>query len=132
MININGEFTSANFGATGLITAMIIGVLTVKMYKFLISRNVSIRLPDNVPSNVFNAFASLVPYIVILTVLWVIRTLLNFDFTAWISSLLAPVLRGGDNIFFFTLTTMGHGLFWSIGLHFDNMINSVLTPLLTI
>lgn len=132
VINISGEFTSANFGPTGIVTAMIIGVWTVKIYKFFLDRNVSIRLPENVPVNVFNAFASLIPYLVILAFLWVVRSLLKFDFTSWISSLLAPIISGGDNIVFFTFTVLGHGLFWSIGLHFDNMINSVLTPLLTI
>lgn len=132
VININGDFTSANFGATGLITAMIIGVWSVKIYKILINHNVSIRLPENVPANVFNAFASLVPYIIILTFLWIIRSLLNFDFTTWLSGLLAPVISGGDNAIFFVFTTTAHGFFWSVGIHFDNMINAVLTPLLTI
>lgn len=128
----DGGISLANFGAAGLVTTMIVSLLVVRVYKFLLDHKVTIRLPDSIPSNVLNAFTSLVPYFLVLSVLWFIRTILDFDLTVFLSTFLAPVIQGADNIFFFTLNTTMHGLFWTVGLHWDNMVSGVVTPLTTL
>lgn len=135
LINIGeiteGSISIANFGATGLVTAIAVSLISIKVYELLVKHKVTIKLPDSVPHNVLNAFTSLIPYLLILTAAWVIRTLLSFDVTVFISQLIAPLIQGADNIVFFSFMSMMHGLFWSVGLHWDNMTGSVVTPLVT-
>ena len=135
MINLNeqnGSLSTAAFGATGLFTTIIVTLISVKAYKFMLEHKLTIKLPDSVPSNVLGAFTSLIPCFVILTICWLIRTILDIDINSIINSLITPLIKGGDNIVFFSLRSMCHGLFWTVGLHFDNMVGSVIDPLVTI
>lgn len=122
----------ASFGAAGLITSILTSLLSIFIYSMFIEKKFIIKMPDAVPPNIQNAFSSLVPYFVILTMFWIVRSILNFDLTTWLGTILAPLFNGADNVFLFSAHGTLHGLFWSVGLHFDNLVSPVLTPLRTV
>ena len=119
------------FSTSGIFCAMIGSWLSIRAYKFFIDKKVVIKLPDMVPPAIGDAFTSLIPYFVILLFAWVVRTCLNFNFMEWSMSLLAPILNLGDNVFMFTLNNTLSGLFWSVGIHYENMTSSIVVPLTT-
>lgn len=130
---LNGGLGSSNLGATGLITSMISSLLTVKVYKFFIDHKIVIKLPDSVPANVMNCFTALIPGIVILTTCWLIKAVLGFDLSNFLATFLTPFMSAADNILLFALCVGLHGLFWSVGMHFDNMIyNAVFGTFATV
>ena len=135
LININiikdGTISVKYFGATGLFVAIIVSIISVRIYKFLIDKKITIRLPDSVPPNVGNAFASLIPFLVIFTLAWIIRTILGFDFSHWFETLLLPFITAADNVWVFTgKMILDFGL-WGIGLHGGNMLSPIFTPFVT-
>ena len=70
-----------NFSANGLFVAMITALLATKVYSIFIDKGITIKMPDSVPPQIGNSFGSILPYVAVLGVCWVIRTLLNgFDY----------------------------------------------------
>ncbi len=124
--------TSASFSASAMFPGILVAMLSVKVFSVFLKKNLTIKLPDVVPANVAGAFTSLIPYAVVIVVVWAIRSLLGFDLNAFFTSIIAPVIgAAGDNVFTFTLDRIAASLFWSLGLHYDNMTSGVIVPLMT-
>lgn len=117
----DGSIATTAFGATGLFAIIISTLISVWVYKLLVERNITIKMPEGVPPAVGNAFASLIPFAVVLLICWVIRTALNFDFVAFLTTFLTPLVGAADNIFMYTLDRGVSALLWACGLHGDNM-----------
>src|SRR5690625_4118786 len=59
-----GTFTgvpTTYMGAIGVFTALIVGILTVEIYRYIVSKEIVIKLPENVQQNVSQAFVALIP-----------------------------------------------------------------------
>lgn len=135
LININvveeGTITVKYFGATGLFVAIIVALVSVKLYKFLIVKKIMIKLPDSVPPNVGNAFASLIPFFLIFSLAWLIRSVLGFDFAGWFETLLLPFITAADNVWVYTGKMLLDFGLWGVGLHGGNMLSPIFTPFVT-
>lgn len=127
-----GGITVVPFSASGLFVCILTSILSVKTFIFLIGKDIRIKLPASVPSNIGNAFTALIPYAVCFTTAWVVRTLLNFDMVSWLMGVLAPFIKGSDNVFTAIIVTGVTNLLWSVGLHGDNMFQTFFTPFGTI
>lgn len=129
IITLDREPDITVFSAQGLIVAILISVISVRIYKFLKDRNIVIKMPEAVPPNISNAFTSLIPFLAVYTLCWFVRVAIGFDFSSWLMDLLAPIFKASDNIFVFTFKQGIQNLLWSVGLHGDNMVDSVFIPL---
>lgn len=117
----DGMISVANFSATGLFSTMVSTILILNLYKFLVDKNITIKLPKEVPPNVGAAFSSLIPYAIVLTIGWVIRSLMNIDVVQIFTTFLIPYVDAADNIFTYTFREFMTNLLWAVGLHGDNM-----------
>lgn len=126
------DFTDVTaFSSSGAFTAMLVAFLSVRMYKFILDKNFTIKLPDMVPPAIANSFIDLIPTFVILTVFWLIRTVMDINMVTIISSLLQPILSATDSFWGLLLNNLGSGIFWSVGIHWENMVSAVTTPMWT-
>lgn len=117
----DGMISVANFSATGLFSTMVSTILILNLYKFLVDKNITIKLPKEVPPNVGAAFTSLIPYAIVLTIGWVIRSLMGIDIVAIFTTFLTPYVDAADNIVTYTFREFMTNLLWAVGLHGDNM-----------
>lgn len=124
----DGGFAVTAFSASGLFVCIITCLVAVRIYKFLVDRNITIKMPPSVPPAIGNAFTSLIPFGVCFTLAWLIRDIMNFDMVAWMTTALQPIINGSDNVFVAGGTAFIDLLLWSIGLHGDNMFVSLFTP----
>lgn len=131
-ISKDGTILINSFSSAGLIVAIVSSILSVKVFKILCDKKITIKMPDSVPPNVGNAFTSMIPFFIIFTVSWFLRTILGFDLVIWLNKVLQPIFRAADNVFVFTFTEGLKTLLWSVGLHGDNMLNSIIVPIRTI
>ncbi|SHS64230.1 PTS system oligo-beta-mannoside-specific EIIC component [Mycobacteroides abscessus subsp. abscessus] len=132
LININdlsNGMDVTNFAAGGLFAAIISSLISIRIYRFFLEKRITIKMPDGVPPNVANAFVALIPFFVIFTLLWVVRSILNFDITAFLNTVLGPVFSGTDSIFVYVPRVFIGLLLWSVGMHGDNMIGPIFEPL---
>ncbi|WP_066497074.1 PTS sugar transporter subunit IIC [Abyssisolibacter fermentans] len=118
-----------NFGAEGLFTAIIVAIYAVEIQKFFEKKNIVIKLPENVPPSIGNSFRALLPITFLITSLWVIRILLGFDVTAFVTMIFQPAvfaLNTLPGIIVFVLLT---SLLWAVGIHGDAIMGAVAEPI---
>lgn len=131
---VTGVIPKAWVGGNGIITAIVMGLLTSYIFCFFIKRNIIIKLPDSVPPNVSKAFAALIPGFVVFLLSAVIFTICsmfgNLTFTELIFKVLQAPLQmfasslPGAILLSFLITI----LFWA-GIHGPNLVGGILNPI---
>lgn len=126
-----GGIPISSFSASGLFTAIIIGLISVKLYKLVVDSGVVIKMPEGVPPMIADSFTALIPYTVVFTLAWLTRTVLDFNLVTWMTTLIAPLFTAADNVIVYTLSNTLVALFWGMGIHGDNMIGVITGPFTT-
>lgn len=116
----------------GLLVGIFIAIFTVESYHFMRERNVGrISLPDSVPASLSEAFASLVPGLIILfvdTAVFAVFNAMGTILPAFLYTGLAPVLDATDSLLFAAVATLLVHFFWFFGIH-DAALSGVLSPI---
>lgn len=123
-----GGISVASFSASGLFVCILTSIISVNILKFFLDHNITIKMPASVPPNVGNAFGAILPYALIFTIAWLIRTVLNFDMVVWLNSVMEPFISSSDSLWMAMLVPFISLLLWSVGLHGDNMFLALFTP----
>lgn len=122
-------------GTKGMIVGILLAFLTVKLYKFIIDRNITIKMPEGTPDYVSNSFISLIPGFVIIIVAMVIRAIFTatpfgsaFDCLYTILQIPLTALIGGSIISNCILQVIIQFL-WVLGVH-PGFISGMTAPIL--
>lgn len=120
-------------GGNGVVTAIIMSLLTGYIFCYFIKKDITIKMPDSVPPNVSKSFAALIPGAVILiisAVIFAICAMAGLTFTEIVFKILqtplqmfATSLPGG-----FVLSFLMTILFWA-GIHGPNVVGGIMTPI---
>jgi len=113
-------------GGKGLFVAILCAFITVEITRFLLAKKLSFSMPEGVPPAVINAFTSLVPGIVVLTVIWVLQ--LTVDIHTLLGWILSPLVKTGDGFVAIILINLLLHLIWITGIHGASVINAVAFP----
>lgn len=133
---IGGVIPKTWVGAQGVITAIIIGLITGFVFTALVKRKITIKMPEGVPVGVANAFTALVPgFIIILgsmIIYQVLITTTNSTVPELIFEALQVPLQNLSDSFLggLVITLLISLLFWA-GLHGPNIVMGVMAPILT-
>lgn len=120
--------------ARGLFVAIILGLTNGYVYQWFINKNIRIKLPDSVPPAVAKSFSAIIPGAVII-VFWLFVYGLIDTFNWPHIHELAQVVLGkplgllGNNVFGVSILVGLNSLFWFVGIHGGNIVNSVMQPL---
>lgn len=123
----SGVLGLSYLGATGLFSALIIGMISTMIYSFLMNKNITIKMPDTVPPAVTKAFAAIIPGTVAIYVSAMIGylayTVTGLPLTDLISQYIQKPLmglsQGLGSVIFLTFLVQ---LFWFFGLHGHNVL----------
>lgn len=120
--------SAAFFGSTGIFAAFFISFTSVEIYRFLINKNITIKMPAGVPPMVVNAFTSLIPSMVSVGVYWLIAQVAEINILQIINDGFQPIVSAGKGpipqFFSFFLDR----LLWFTGIHGSNVVQSVMRP----
>lgn len=124
----------AYMGSKGLFVSMIVGIVSALIFIWFIKRDIQIKLPDSVPPAVARSFSALIPGSVIITLWLVIFAVFDKMNIGNIHDLMMIVLGGplgllGNNIFGTIIAILLNSLFWFVGIHGGNVVNSILQPI---
>lgn len=53
-------------GSKGMVVGILVSIITCKLYKFVIDKNITIKMPEGTPSYVSDSFLALIPAFVII------------------------------------------------------------------
>ena len=72
---VDGNLSIGNFGSKGLFCAMLVGLLSVELYKFCKDKNLTVRMPEGVPDFVSKSFELIPTTIIVAGTFILIRAL---------------------------------------------------------
>ena len=129
-------FSGDYMGATGLFTALIVGIVALEIYNMFRKMDaLKIKMPDQVPPGVSRAFEVLIPTFLTLLVVgsvgWLVHLASGQYFNdlikTWIQEPLVNII--GDNIVAVMFMYVLISLFWLVGIHGNNMLGVVKEPI---
>lgn len=136
---VNGDFgsaiTSGILGAQGLFYSIIVAFVVVEVTRFLMNKNIKIKLPEQVPPMVAAPFEALIPSVV-LTVGFILLNLVCVSYTGdslarLVYTILIPLMTAGSSLPSAIIMSILLSLLWFFGIHGNNVLGAVLTPLAT-
>ncbi|MDQ8551540.1 PTS transporter subunit EIIC [Enterococcus faecium] len=120
----------SSLGASGMFAGILSMVFAVEVYRFFKKRNITIKMPEQVPPAVARSFEALIPGAVILTTTWLIRSVAGFDVNAALLSLFEPLTNIlGNNLLGVLLPMFLIHLLWSFGIHGMSIVGAVVRPM---
>lgn len=132
---VAGAINTAWLGGQGMILAIIGGLLVGWSYSWFIRKNITIKLPEQVPENVAASFAALIPGFVITLVAMLIFALTTLASKQtpieWVYKLIQTPLQhvsdGPVGVFIIAFLPV---FIWWFGVHGATIIGGIMTPLL--
>lgn len=125
---------SAWLGASGLFSAMIVGIIAGRAYVYMRQNNWTIKMPAGVPPMVSNTFASLIPALLI----GVFFAIVALGFTATpfgsfhqmiYTFIQTPLKNIGGSIWAMIFICFLEQLIWFFGIHGTNVIVPIVMPI---
>ncbi|MDE6952392.1 MAG: PTS transporter subunit EIIC [Erysipelotrichales bacterium] len=131
-----GGISSSYTGATGLFTALIIGILAMELYGFLRKQDaLKIKMPEQVPPGVSRAFEVLIPSFIMLVIVGGIGHACFLGTGLYVNDIISKYIQAplqeiiGNNLFAVMFMYVLISLFWLVGIHGNNMLAAIKEPL---
>ncbi|MEK6455712.1 PTS transporter subunit EIIC [Caldifermentibacillus hisashii] len=118
-----------NLGSTGMFAAILVAIISTEIYRYLIQKNIVIKMPEGVPPMVANAFTSLIPVFITIVLWWIIRYLFQVDIVSLIMAGFTPIIAGGASFIAQFIGLLIDRLLWFVGIHGTNVVTSVMQPI---
>ncbi|WP_144548211.1 PTS cellobiose transporter subunit IIC [Bacillus sp. X1(2014)] len=133
-VQVGGVLPMALLGSKGLFVAMILAMFSTEIYRYIIQKNIVIKMPDGVPPSVSKSFVALFPGFLVILCVWIIRLLIeNTSFESLhnvIGQLLQEPLGAlGGTLIGALIAVFFVQLLWSTGLHGASIVGGVMAPI---
>lgn len=134
-LNVNA-LTFDWLGAKGLFAAMIVGIVSARLYVFFVDKNFTIKMPDGVPPTISKTFSGLVPAVfvaIIFTVISAIWAQTTFgSFHQFVYTILQiPLQSLGGSIWSICIALLIMQVLWVFGIHGAIVVLAVIRPIMT-
>jgi len=126
-----GTISAQNFGATGMFSAFLVGIIVAEVMRFMRDRNITIKFPAGVPENIGASFSALIPMFVLFVFFWLLRIVLQFDLTKLLNTIISPLVVVSDTWYAVLIAGILCQMLWFVGIHGGSLtIWGVLYPFL--
>lgn len=126
-------FDCTSMGTRGLFSAYIAAFITVWVYKFCVSRDLTIKLPKEVPGAIAQNFRDIIPFggaVIICGIIdVVVRNLMGVPFSELLIKLLSPLFTAAETYPGLTLIQAATAFFWFIGVHGPSIVQPGIDPI---
>lgn len=127
-------FNTTYLGSKGLLTAFIAAFVTGIIYKFFIKRNITVKMPEQVPPNISQTFKDIIPFSVCITVFWVFdivfRAAFGFCFAQGVIQVFQPLFTAADGYIGLAVIYGAMSLFWFVGVHGPSIVEPAIAAAL--
>ncbi|MEW8973437.1 MAG: PTS sugar transporter subunit IIC [Tissierellaceae bacterium] len=121
-------------GTNGIFLAMLVSILSVRIFNWAYNKGWTIKLPKGVPPAVFDSFAALIPSAIVMFIFFVARIV--FELTPYESAhnfiytvLQAPLMGVGNSLGAQIVYAVVCSIFWFFGINGPSVANSVFSPI---
>ncbi|WP_312497857.1 PTS sugar transporter subunit IIC [Enterococcus sp.] len=122
-------------GGQGMISAILVGLFVGWGYTWFLKRDIRIKLPEQVPTNVANSFTALIPAAVLTTVALVIYVffdkVFNTTVVEWIYEVIQSPMQGvTDSLGGALMLGFLVPFLWFFGVHGSTIVGGIMGPIL--
>ncbi|PJW20897.1 PTS system, cellobiose-specific IIC component [Geobacillus thermodenitrificans] len=131
---VQGVIPLDRLGAKGMFLGMITAFIAGEIYRKVVQKNITIKMPTGVPPAVAKSFAALIPAVVTLTFFLVVNIIVTQMFQTNMHDVIynvvqAPLVGLGSGIIPTLIAIFVAQILWFFGLHGQIIINSVMDPI---
>lgn len=131
--SLEGEFASDYMGTKGLMTAFIVGFIVPNIYRFCVSKNLTVKMPEEVPGNISQTFKDLIPFTLSTVFFWGFdlgfRNLVGSGFSEKLIELFQPIFSAADGYFGLALIFGAMAFFWFVGIHGPSIVEPAVAAI---
>ncbi|MBD3928749.1 lactose-specific PTS transporter subunit EIIC [Staphylococcus haemolyticus] len=129
----DGGFLSAFMGTKGLLTAFLSAFITVIVYNFFIKRNITIKMPKEVPPNISQVFKDIFPLSAVIIILYaldlIVRSTAHTNVANCILKLFEPLFTAADGWVGVTIIFGAFAFFWFVGIHGPSIVEPAIAAI---
>ncbi|MED1373099.1 PTS transporter subunit EIIC, partial [Bacillus paranthracis] len=130
---VEGAIPAALMGSQGLFVAMIIALISTELYRFIVQKKIIIKMPETVPPAVTRSFAALVPGFIVVTVIWILRLIIENTSFGSIHNIVGQILQEplsvlGASLWGAIIAVILVHVLWSCGIHGATIVGGVMSP----
>ena len=130
---VEGGISTEFMGTKGLLSAFVVAFTVPNIYKFFVKRNITIKLPDEVPHYIAQTFADLIPLSVAVMIYWVFgivfKEATGMMFGAWILEVFKPLFVAADGYIGLAIIYGAMAMFWFVGIHGPSIVEPAVTAI---
>lgn len=117
-------------GSAGLFGSILVSITSVEIFYFMKKKNLTIKMPEQVPQSVSDSFAALFPTVVVIGIWFTITNVIGFNIHGFLNYVLSPIqgFVAGNNLFGMVVTVLLITLLWAAGIHGVSIIGGILRP----
>ncbi|TDE75373.1 MULTISPECIES: lactose-specific PTS transporter subunit EIIC [Streptococcus] len=131
--SIDGGFGSSYLGTSGLLSAFVAAFITVNVYNFFIKRNITIKMPSEVPPNIAQTFKDIFPLSAAILIMYaidlVIRQVVGINFAQAVIQLFQPLFTAADGYLGIAIIYGAMAMFWFIGIHGPSIVEPAISAI---
>ncbi len=134
--SIKDGFASGYMGSKGLLTAFLVSFVVGWVYKFCISRNITIKMPEQVPPNLSQTFKDVIPFGLTIILIWlfdlIFRHFAGINFAEGVILFFQPLFKAADGWIGLAIIYGAMSLFWFIGVHGPSIVEPAISSILVL
>jgi PTS system lactose-specific IIC component len=123
---IDGGFAADCLGSKGLLTAFMAAFVVGGIYRFCVSRNITIHMPEQVPPNISQTFKDIIPFSVSVILFWLVdtgvRALTGACVAEGVIHVFQPLFSAADSYLGIAIIYGAMSLFWFVGVHGPSIV----------
>lgn len=117
-------------GGSGMFVAIICMIISIEILRFCKEKNLTIKMPEQVPPSVARSFEALIPGAIIIVLVWIVRVVIGFDINELLMQLFAPIINiAGSSLIGLLVPVVLMCLLWTTGISGDSVIGSIVRPI---
>lgn len=128
----NGAISTQYLSGQGIFTALLCSIYATEVYRWLKKNNVTIKLPEQVPSGVARSFEVLIPVIAIMATLHPLNLLIQsatgMIMPEAIMAMLKPLVAASDSLAAVILAVLLCQILWFAGIHGTMIVTGIMNP----
>ncbi|WP_366248290.1 PTS lactose transporter subunit IIBC [Terribacillus aidingensis] len=131
---IDGGFSAEYMGTKGLLASFVSAFITVNVYRFCVLKNITIKMPKEVPGTISQTFKDIFPFafsvlgMVIIDL--IVRTSLNVPFAEALVKLLSPLFTAADGYLGIMIIWGMMAFFWFVGVHGPSIVEPAIAAII--
>lgn len=132
---IGADVSTVYFGPNGIFVGLLVGVISVELYKFSFNKKWKIKLSESIPPAVGDSLTELLPFGFVVLIFAVIKIVLGMTGIQSIHNLIfimiqEPLKNLGDSLISVILYNFLASFLWIFGINGPTVTNSFWSPIL--